>query len=70
MLFTAPLGGRLGSGAYLRLIWRDTPTVMLDTWRLLDSGAIGLALANVLGSTLLGVVAVVAGVVLGRAVAS
>jgi len=41
-------------------------TYMLESWRLVEDGAIALALANLLGSTLLGLVAVVAGVAIGR----
>jgi CrcB protein len=41
-------------------------TYMLESWRLVEDGAIALALANLLGSTLLGLAAVVAGVAIGR----
>lgn len=41
-------------------------TLMLDSWRLLEDGLPLLALANVLGSVVLGAVAVVAGLWLGR----
>jgi CrcB protein len=41
-------------------------TFMLETWRLAESGASVLALANIAGSTLLGIIAVVAGLTLGR----
>lgn len=41
-------------------------TYMLESWRLVEDGAIALVLANLVGSTLLGLVAVVAGVTLGR----
>lgn len=41
-------------------------TFMLESWRLAEDGAIALALANLVGSTLLGLVAVVAGVAIGR----
>ena len=44
-------------------------TLMLDSWRLVEDGLPLLALANVAGSTVLGIVAVVAGLVLGRALA-
>jgi CrcB protein len=43
-------------------------TLMLESWRLVDGGAIALALANIVGSSILGLVAVVAGLVIGRAV--
>lgn len=42
-------------------------TLMLESWRLVDGGAVAMALANVVGSSVLGLVAVVAGLVLGRA---
>lgn len=41
-------------------------TYMLETWRLAESGALGLAVANLAGSTLLGMIAVVAGLAVGR----
>jgi CrcB protein len=41
-------------------------TYMLESWRLLEDGAIALALANLVGSTVLGLIAVVAGLTLGR----
>ena len=44
-------------------------TLMLESWRLVEDGAIALALANIAGSMVLGVVAVVAGLAIGRAVA-
>ncbi|MBA2756247.1 MAG: fluoride efflux transporter CrcB, partial [Chloroflexi bacterium] len=39
---------------------------MLESWRLAESGAITLALANLAGSTIVGLVAVVIGLTLGR----
>ena len=42
-------------------------TFMLESWRLVESGAWALAIANLGGSLLLGLVAVVAGMTLGRA---
>lgn len=42
-------------------------TLMLDSWRLVEDGLPALALANVAGSTILGLVAVVGGLWLGRA---
>jgi CrcB protein len=42
-------------------------TLMLESWRLLESGQTVAALANLAGSLLLGVAAVAAGLVLGRA---
>lgn len=44
-------------------------TLTLETWRLWEDGAVGLALANVVGSSLLGLVVVVAGLTIGRAIA-
>jgi CrcB protein len=44
-------------------------TLMLESWRLWEDGAAGLALLNVGGSTVLGLVAFVAGLTLGRAIA-
>ena len=44
-------------------------TLMLESWRLAEDGAIGLALANLVGSLVIGAVAVVAGLVVGRALA-
>jgi len=43
-------------------------TYMLESWRLAESGAIVLALANLAGSTIVGLVAVVIGLTLGRLV--
>jgi CrcB protein len=43
-------------------------TLMLDSWRLIEDGLPALALANLAGSTLLGIAAVVGGLVLGRAI--
>ena len=42
-------------------------TFMLESWRLVETGAWGPALANLGGSLVLGLVAVVAGLTLGRA---
>ncbi len=41
-------------------------TYMLESWQLIGSGAYGLALVNIFGSVFLGLVAVGAGMVLGR----
>ncbi len=41
-------------------------TFMLESWRLVEDGVFGLALANLVGSVLLGMIAVVAGLTLGR----
>jgi fluoride ion exporter CrcB/FEX len=42
---------------------------MLETWRLVESGATGLAIANVLVSSVAGLVVVVVGLGVGRALA-
>ena len=42
-------------------------TLTLETWRLVEDGSWALAAANIAGSMLLGIVAVVAGLALGRA---
>ena len=42
-------------------------TLMLESWRLWEDGSVGLALGNLVGSTVLGLVAVVAGLTIGRA---
>lgn len=44
-------------------------TLMLESWRLVEGGAIPLALANLLGSTLAGMVALVVGLAIGRVIA-
>lgn len=44
-------------------------TLMLESWRLVEDGALALAVVNLAGSTVLGVVAVVAGMAIGRAIA-
>jgi CrcB protein len=41
-------------------------TWMLESWRLVEDGAWGLALVNVFGSVALGLVAVIAGLAVGR----
>ena len=43
-------------------------TYMLESWQLIDSGAYELAVVNVVGSAVLGLVAVGAGLALGRLV--
>jgi fluoride exporter len=42
-------------------------TFMLESWRLVEIGAWGLAFANLAGSVVLGLAAVIAGLTLGRA---
>ncbi|GAC1491520.1 MAG: hypothetical protein NVS1B1_09160 [Candidatus Limnocylindrales bacterium] len=42
-------------------------TLALESWRLIESGSYGLGIANLVGSIVLGIVAVVAGLALGRA---
>jgi CrcB protein len=44
-------------------------TLMLESWRLFASGSVALAVANVVGSVAIGAVAVIAGIVAGRAIA-
>ena len=41
-------------------------TYMLESWRLVETGEIGAALANLIGSVVLGIVAVAAGLAIGR----
>lgn len=41
-------------------------TLMLESWRLVEGGAIPLALVNLLGSTAIGLVALVGGLAIGR----
>ncbi len=41
-------------------------TYTLESWRLVETGEIGAALANIIGSVVLGIVAVVAGLAIGR----
>lgn len=43
-------------------------TLMLESWRLWEDGAVALALVNVAGSSMIGLVAVLAGLTLGRAI--
>ena len=43
-------------------------TFMLESWRLVEEGAYALAAANLVGSVVLGLVAVVAGLAVGRLV--
>lgn len=44
-------------------------TLMLESWRLFEDGAVGLAAVNVVGSSLLGLAAVFIGLALGRVLA-
>jgi CrcB protein len=44
-------------------------TLMLESWRLVEEGDLVLALANLLGSVVVGMIAVVAGLAIGRALA-
>lgn len=44
-------------------------TFMLESWRLWEDGAVGLAMANLVGSCVLGLVAVIIGLTIGRALA-
>ena len=43
-------------------------TYMLKSWGLIESGSYGIAIANLGGSMLLGLVAVAAGLIIGRAI--
>jgi len=43
-------------------------TYMLESWSLLESGSYGAALANLGGSIAIGLIAVSAGLVIGRAI--
>lgn len=43
-------------------------TYLLESWRLVEGGAIGLALVNLAGSIAIGLVAVIAGLVIGRTI--
>ena len=43
-------------------------TLMLESWRLVEDGALMLAAVNILGSCLLGMLAVVGGIAIGRAI--
>jgi CrcB protein len=58
---TAILIGFLGS-------YTTFSTLSLESYRLLEDGAYGLALANLAGSVAVGLLAVYAGIVLGRVV--
>ena len=44
-------------------------TLMLESWRLIEEGDMVFMLANIIGSVLVGMVAVVAGLALGRVLA-
>jgi CrcB protein len=44
-------------------------TLMLESWRLVEDGQLAAGAANLFGSAILGIVAVVAGLTLGRAMA-
>ena len=44
-------------------------TLMLESWRLLEGGALGLAFVNMVGSLVLGLGAMFVGLALGRALA-
>jgi CrcB protein len=41
-------------------------TYMLESWRLVETGETGAALANIIGSVIIGIAAVVAGLAIGR----
>ena len=42
-------------------------TLMFESWRLIEGGAVGLGVANLVGSSVIGMVALVGGLMLGRA---
>jgi len=42
-------------------------TLMLESWRLIEGGAVGLGLVNLIGSSVIGMLAVVVGLMIGRA---
>ena len=42
-------------------------TLMLESWRLVEDGAVALALINLAGSCVMGMTAIVAGLAIGRA---
>lgn len=44
-------------------------TLMLESWRLVEDGAVGLAFANIAGSCMLGLTAVFVGLAIGRGIA-
>jgi CrcB protein len=44
-------------------------TLMLESWRLVEAGSVTLGLANLIGSSMLGMLAVVVGLTIGRALA-
>lgn len=44
-------------------------TFMLESWRLVEDGAVGLAVTNIVGSCALGLVAVFIGLAIGRGIA-
>ncbi|MGK2852270.1 MAG: fluoride efflux transporter FluC [Candidatus Limnocylindrales bacterium] len=44
-------------------------TLMLESWRLIEGGAIALGLANLVGSSVIGMVALAGGLMIGRALA-
>lgn len=43
-------------------------TLMLESWRLIEDGSVMLGAADLIGSVVLGLVAIVAGLALGRAI--
>lgn len=61
-LRTAVLVGFLGS-------YTTFSTWTLESWRLIEDGAVGLALANLGGSVALGLAATYGGIVVGRVIA-
>jgi CrcB protein len=44
-------------------------TLMLESWRLIEDGALAMGIANLVGSSMIGMVALVAGLLAGRMLA-
>jgi CrcB protein len=44
-------------------------TLMLESWRLIEDGALAIGIANLVGSSMIGMVALVAGLLAGRMLA-
>lgn len=44
-------------------------TLMLESWRLIEDGAVGVGLLNLVGSSVVGMVVLVGGLMIGRALA-
>ena len=44
-------------------------TLMLESWRLIEGGAVVLGLANLVGSSVIGMIALIGGLMIGRSLA-